>query len=139
MAVNFQSLDDPEIAASLIDRTQDVATTNFILDFGEDGAYVTFDLADPTVEQLMEHDRPSSLNARWINIWYPQRQRQLLESLARIYDFSPRLLGLMASDPMQPVTPTPSQHPSRKSHKFWNKSPTTSSVEAEAEAASCWD
>ena len=49
MAVNFQSLDDPEIAASLIGRTQDVSTSNFILDFGEDGAYVTFDLPDPTV------------------------------------------------------------------------------------------
>ena len=137
MAVNFQSLDDPEIAASLIGRTQDVSTSNFILDFGEDGAYVTFDLSDPTVEQLMEHDRPSSLNARWINVWYPQRQRQLLESLARIYDFSPRLLGLMCSDPLQPQTPAPSQHPSRKSHKFWNKSSTTTSVETED--ASCAD
>lgn len=137
MVVNFQSLDDPEIAASLIGRTQDVSTTNFILDFGEDGAYVTFDLADPTVEELMEHDRPDSLNARWINVWYPQRQKPLLESLARIYDFSPRLLGLMCSDPMQPQTPAPSQHPSRKSHKFWNKSSTTSSVKTEA--ASCSD
>lgn len=137
MTVNFQSLDDPEIAASLIGRTQDVSTTNFILDFGEDGAYVTFNLADPTIEHLMENDRPGSLNARWINVWYPQRQKQLLESLARIYDFSPRLLGLMCSDPMQPQTPAPSQHPSRKSHKFWNKSSTTSSVKTEA--ASCAD
>jgi hypothetical protein len=138
MSVNFQSLDDPEIAGSLIGRTQDASTSNFVLDFGEDGAYVAFDLTDPTVEDLMESDRPDSLNARWINIWYPQRQKQMIETLARIYDFSPRLLGLMCSDPMQPQTPAPSQRPSRKARRFWNKSSQASSS-AEDDSAKCSD
>lgn len=127
MTVNFQSLDDPDLAGSLVGRTQDPSTTNFVLDFGEDGAYVAFDLNHALFEGLMDTDRPDSLNARWINLWYPQRQKQMIETLARIYDFSPRLLGLMCSDPMQPQTPAPSQHPSRKSRRFWNKDSQASS------------
>ena len=121
MTVNFQSLDDLDLAGSLVGRTQDPSTNNFVLDFGEDGAYVAFDLNHAVFEGLMDTNRPDSLNARWINMWYPQRQKQMIETLARIYDFSPRLLGLMCSDPMQPQTPAPSQHPSRKSRRFWNK------------------
>lgn len=127
MSVSFQSLDDPDLAGSLVGRTQDASTTNFVLDFGEDGAYVAFDLADVVFEELMDTSRPDSLNARWINLWYPQRQKPIIETLARIYDFSPRLLGLMCSDPMQPQTPAPSQHPSRKSRRFWNKDSQASS------------
>ena len=87
MAVNFQSLDDPDLAGSLVGRTQDASTSNFVLDFGEDGAYVAFDVNDDVFEGLMDTSRPDSLNARWINVWYPQRQKQMIETLARIYDF----------------------------------------------------
>lgn len=138
MSVSFQSLDDPEIAGSLIGRTQDASTTNFVLDFGEEGAYVAFDLIHSTIEDIMENDRPESLNARWINVWYPQRQKPLLQTLARIYDFSPRLLGLMCSDPLQPRTPAPSQHPTHKGRRFWNKNSQTSSS-AETESTKCSD
>lgn len=137
MTVKFQSLDDPDIASSLVGRTQDASSTNFVLDFGEDGAYVGFDLTDPTIEDLMDADRPDSLNARWINIWYPQHQKHLIETLARIYDFSPRLLGLMCSDPMQPQTPTPSQRPSNRTRKFWNKK--SPSISVESQSAKCSD
>jgi hypothetical protein len=138
MSVNFQSLDDPDLTGSLVGRTQDASTTNFVLDFGEDGAYVAFDLTDSTIEDLVDHDRPDSLNARWINIWYPQRQKLLIETLAKIYDFSPRLLGLMCSDPMQPQTPSPSQHPARKLRRFWNNDSRLSSS-AEADSVKCSD
>ncbi|KAM0722987.1 hypothetical protein Q7P37_001185 [Cladosporium fusiforme] len=134
MVISFQSLDDPEIASSLIAQTQNASTTNFVLDFGEDGAYVTFDLGSSTFDDLMDIDRPDNLNARWINIWYPQRQKKLIETIARTYDFSPRLLGLMCSDPKQPHTPTPSQATNRKGRRFWTKHSPPSSVDAESSA-----
>lgn len=128
MVISFQSLDDLDIAGSLIAKTRDASTSNFVLDFGEDGAYVTFDLSSPVLEDLMAIDRPDSLNARWINIWYPQRQKKLIETIARIYDFSPRLQGLMCSDPMQPQSSTSSQQSSRRSGRFWTKNSQPSSV-----------
>lgn len=128
MSVTFQSLDDPEIAGSLIGLAQDASTSNFLLDFGEEGAYVTFDVDNPTLEDVLEKSRPDSLNVRWINIWYPQRQKQLIETLARIYDFSPRLLGLMCSDPLQPQTPAPSQYTQRKARRMWSRGSKSSTL-----------
>lgn len=137
MVISFQSLDDPEIAPSLVSQTQNASTTNFVLDFGEEGAYVTFDLNSSSFDDLMGVDRPDSLNARWINIWYPQRQKKLIETIARIYDFSPRLLGLMCSDPMQPQAPSPSQQPNPRGRRFWTKN--SQSSPADSESSKCPD
>lgn len=48
---------------------------------------------------ILEADRPGALSTRWINIWHPSKQTSLLQLLAKRYDFTPRLLALMCSDP----------------------------------------
>lgn len=75
------------------------SSQNFVLDFSDEAAWVAFDLSSPAIDGLFEAERPDSLSTRWINIWSPYNQAQLLETLAKRYDFSPRLLALMASDP----------------------------------------
>jgi hypothetical protein len=104
---------------------------NFCLDFGEDSAFCAFDLDAQSYEKLLTSPRPAELHTRWINIWMPSSQKDLLGTLARQFDFTPRLLGLMKSDPVparssaslrsQKSSSTLRSKPSSMSSKF-NKS-----------------
>jgi hypothetical protein len=78
----------------------DAKSHNFCLDFGEDSAFCAFDLDAQSYEKLLTSPRPADLHTRWINIWMPASQKDLLGTLARQFDFTPRLLGLMRSDPV---------------------------------------
>ncbi|KAF2120550.1 hypothetical protein BDV96DRAFT_565077 [Lophiotrema nucula] len=110
----YQDLNDEDITAlfqnfdveknfDLFDRqTRDPNSINFCIDFGDDDAWCAFDLGSTSFSQLLRTPRPAHLNTRWINIWQPYNQKDTLHALARHYDFSPRLLGLMCSDPIPP-------------------------------------
>ncbi|OCK82651.1 hypothetical protein K432DRAFT_433379 [Lepidopterella palustris CBS 459.81] len=96
---------------------------NFLIDFGDEEAWCAFDLESGSIARLLRSTRPPALNTRWINIWLPYEQKDALHALARHYDFSPRLLDLMCSDPVQPK-PKPLEASnststlwSRKSHR----------------------
>ncbi|KAF2019019.1 hypothetical protein BU24DRAFT_385819 [Aaosphaeria arxii CBS 175.79] len=98
----FRNFDD-ERAFDLFDRqTRDPHSSNFCIDFGDDEAYCGFDLASDSFERLLRTPRPPSIHTRWINLWMPYNQKSTLHALAKHYDFSPRLLGTMCSDPIPP-------------------------------------
>jgi len=119
---SFRNLDDASNLDGLMRAAQCSHSRNFVLDLGEDDAFVAFDLATLSVTALMDMERPEALSVRWINIWYPQHHKPLLDLLARRYDFSPRLLALMASDPgLAKRSPTVQQSPPPASHhRPWN-------------------
>jgi hypothetical protein len=77
-------------------------SSNFCLDFGEDNAFCAFDLDAQSYHKLLTSSRPAELHTRWINIWMPYNQKDLIKTLARQFDFTPRLLGTMESDPVPP-------------------------------------
>ena len=94
---------DVESNFDLFDRqTRSPNSTNFCVDFGDDEAYCAFDLGSDSFERLLNAPRPPNLHTRWINLWMPYNQKDTLHALAKHYDFSPRLLGLMCSDPIPP-------------------------------------
>jgi len=96
----FQDLDDPAVLRKSIEAISSSFTRNFVLDFSDDDAWVGFDLAAESVAELVKAEaRPGELNTRWINIWYPYHQQPLLACLGKHFDFSPRLLALINSDP----------------------------------------
>ncbi|KAF2706874.1 hypothetical protein K504DRAFT_384788 [Pleomassaria siparia CBS 279.74] len=108
----------------LFDRqTRNPNSSNFIIDFGDDDAWCAFDLGSSSISRLLNSPRPALMHTRWINIWLPYNQKDTLHVLAKHYDFSPRLLGLMCSDPVPPKkTPLHSKKSSatlrsRKSNK----------------------
>ncbi|KAI4687904.1 uncharacterized protein J4E88_003497 [Alternaria novae-zelandiae] len=89
----------------LFDRqTREHRSRNFCIDFGEDegDAFCAFDLNDKAYKKLLESPRPTELHTRWINIWQPYNQKELIQTLASHFDFTPRLLGMMTSDHMPP-------------------------------------
>ncbi|KAF2856212.1 hypothetical protein T440DRAFT_463549 [Plenodomus tracheiphilus IPT5] len=94
---------DLERNFDLFDRqTRNPKSSNFCLDFGEHDAYCAFDLDAHSYEKLLSAPRPTSLHTRWINIWMPYNQKDLIRTLAGHFDFTPRLLGTMCSDPVPP-------------------------------------
>lgn len=101
-ALGFQDLDDSSCLESSLRRLETYSSRNFILDFSSVAARTSFDLSTATLEALLNAHRPESLCARWINVWQPQHQEPLIKLLAKRYNFSPRLLALMTSDPRQP-------------------------------------
>lgn len=131
----YYDLKDEEITAAfrnfdvernfdLFDRqTRNPNSTNFCMDFGDDDAWCGFDLGSDSYSRLLRTPRPPQLHTRWINIWMPYNQKDILHALAKHYDFSPRLLGLMCSDPVPPrskhlnTRKSTSTMRSRKSHK----------------------
>lgn len=96
---SFEDLDDPTVLKHSMRALASSTGRNFVLDFGDQEAWVAFDLTVDAIQSLLKTDRPAALNTRWINIWYPYHHRALLELLGQTYDFSPRLLALMCSDP----------------------------------------
>ncbi|KAK3203703.1 hypothetical protein GRF29_106g386842 [Pseudopithomyces chartarum] len=110
----YEDLCDPEILSSfrdfdntrnfdLFDRqTRNPRSSNFVVDFGDDDAYCAFDLGADSISRLLSAQRPGNLHTRWINLWVPYMQKDVLHVLAKHYDFSPRLLGMMCSEPLAP-------------------------------------
>lgn len=98
----FQNLDDPSNIEHILSDAQHSGTDSFIVDFSDRAAFCAFDLSVNAITHLLDAERPDSLSTRWINLYHPVRHRTLLTTLAKKYDFSPRLFALMASDPKQP-------------------------------------
>lgn len=92
-AVNFDAFDR---------QTRNPHSSNFIIDFGDDDACCAFDLGSDSVSRLLSAPRPGNLHTRWVNLWVPHLQKDVLHVLAKHYDFSPRLLGMMCSEPVAP-------------------------------------
>jgi len=98
----MQNLDQPDHLERLLTKLSSSDSRNFVLDFSDSDAFVGFDLPlGSMIDLLTSGSRPDELSTRWINIWYPFDHKPLLAALGKHYDFSPRLLAMMCSDPRQ--------------------------------------
>ncbi|KAF2089113.1 hypothetical protein K490DRAFT_39089 [Saccharata proteae CBS 121410] len=133
----YRDLDNDEVLRKIKDfdyapnfhalqqKAADWRSRNFIIDFGADDAWCGFDLSEDALKSMVTPRRPPECHTRWINIWVPHHQKNLLRVLAEQYDFSPRLYGLMRSDPMRsrkkkPASKTSSSIFSRSLHRHAN-------------------
>ncbi|KAK8156297.1 hypothetical protein IWX90DRAFT_226710 [Phyllosticta citrichinensis] len=97
----IQNLDDHTVFRGFLEHASKIASRNFVIDFGEEEAWCGSDLSAGGLKALLNAERPAELNTRWINIWLPYAQKDLIGVLAKNYDFSPRLFGMMKSDPVE--------------------------------------
>lgn len=102
ISASFKNFDDERNFDFFDGQTRDPRSSNFCIDFGDDDAFCAFDLGSDSVSRLLSTPRPPRLHTRWIHMWLPYNQKDTLHALAKHYDFSPRLLGLMCSDPIPP-------------------------------------
>ncbi|KAF2667478.1 hypothetical protein BT63DRAFT_480436 [Microthyrium microscopicum] len=110
-----RNFDDPANLEFFNAAVTNARSRNFFLDFGDDEAWCGFDLEATHFSRLIQSPRPPNLNTRWINIWLAHEQKPLITSLAKYYDFSPRLLGFMCSNPIKPAKSIRSSKTSIKS------------------------
>jgi hypothetical protein len=96
---SFRNFDTPATFDAFDQQTRNPYSKNFCLDFGEHNAYCAFDLPATSFAKLLAAPRPAGLHTRWINVWMPHTQRDVLSVLGRCFDFTPRLLGMMGSEP----------------------------------------
>ncbi|KAK3068097.1 hypothetical protein LTR53_014598 [Teratosphaeriaceae sp. CCFEE 6253] len=97
--IQFRDLDCSTDLDGMMARLRSSTSRNFVVDFSDEASHAAFDLDATSMAQLLALKRPDTSVVRWINVWSPYHQQSLLHLLATRYDFSPRLLGLMCSDP----------------------------------------
>ncbi|KAL4989283.1 hypothetical protein BDW68DRAFT_156950 [Aspergillus falconensis] len=117
----FHDIDDPAHFREHLALLRDVQTQNFVLDFGNEDAWCAVNLEQQDLTALLTYNKPRCFGTRWINIWAPERQKDLIKAITNYYGVSERLQGLMCTDPVT----RPSKHadpplPPRKSFQSRN-------------------
>jgi hypothetical protein len=101
IADNFKDFDDAQNLELFKIKVKDPRSRNFVLDFSDHGAWCGFNLEAESFNLLLNTPRPPELNTRWINIWLPHEQKDVLEEVAKYFNFTPRLTGFMGAEQLK--------------------------------------
>ncbi|CAG8960332.1 hypothetical protein HYFRA_00012406 [Hymenoscyphus fraxineus] len=110
----FENYDDPDIYAECQKKVLDIASQNFVIEFGRDEAQIAFNLEEDDFNKLLTDPRPQQRPIRWINIWGPHKQEAAVTRIAKHYGFSSRLHAVIRDTPM----PRKPKHSEPKSYHF---------------------
>lgn len=99
---HFEDFDDRTVYHQSQTRALNNSTENFVVEFGKYKAHIVFDLRPEDVKALLKVERDHETPIRWINIWGPNKQPDLLDLLGDYYKFSPRLLAVIKTAPPLP-------------------------------------
>ncbi|KAI9851986.1 MAG: hypothetical protein M1824_002202 [Vezdaea acicularis] len=92
--------------------------TSFLLDYGREDAWILYQPTAAETLALLKSKKTDKLHTRWINIWTPYEHRDVVKTIAKFYDFSPRLCALMISKPSTPHYVINTAHVSRYQKAF---------------------
>ncbi|KAL4886470.1 hypothetical protein BJY04DRAFT_73413 [Aspergillus karnatakaensis] len=105
----FNNIDEGLHFRNYLSLLRNVQTRNFVLDFGNEDAWCAVNLEQPDITALLTHNRPRCFGTRWINIWAPEEQKDLIRAITNYYGVSERLQGMMCTNPVarpsKPATP----------------------------------
>ncbi|KAF8538530.1 hypothetical protein BDD12DRAFT_841972 [Trichophaea hybrida] len=118
-SVKFRNL-DTDSYQECEDAIKNHSTKNFIVDFGgaaqdRGQAWCALDVDPKTlnIREFLGKKRELRLRTRWINIFNPYDQADLVDAITSFYGFSPRLGKVITTPPALPRRPgTPSLRPS---------------------------
>ncbi|EKD15881.1 uncharacterized protein L3040_003262 [Drepanopeziza brunnea f. sp. 'multigermtubi'] len=96
---HFANFDDESTYRNSQERALLESTRNFVVQFGEDGADIAWDFQADGLSALLRNPSPAERPVRWINIWAPHRQVEIVDLLGKHYGFSPRLLAIIGTAP----------------------------------------
>ncbi|XDG10454.1 hypothetical protein ABKA04_010069 [Annulohypoxylon sp. FPYF3050] len=98
-AIAFEDFDQDEAFHKAEFHVRSKESKNFIVEFGLKRARIAFDVNNDAMNELLDHNPDEHVDypIRWINIWDPSAQRDVMNSIGKKYGFSPRLLGLMTT------------------------------------------
>ncbi|KAE8145999.1 ADP-ribosylation factor [Aspergillus avenaceus] len=98
---NFHDIDNEVQFRTYLGHLQDAQTRNFVLDFGNDDAWCAVNLGQDDIASLLRSAKPKFFGTRWINIWAPEQQKELIKTITTHYGVSERLQGMMCTDPAE--------------------------------------
>ncbi|KAE9376988.1 hypothetical protein N431DRAFT_555275 [Stipitochalara longipes BDJ] len=104
----FSDFDNADVYKDSLDHNLRDSTRNFVVEFGADEARIAFNVSTDGVSNLLKKKASSKLPVRWINVWGPHRQPELVDVLGTHYKLSLRLQAIIRSPP--PKNPAPSQN-----------------------------
>lgn len=120
LQAKFGDLDEDGNYAAAEDAVLSPGCLNFVVDFGNDGAYVGVDIGltkEDDIEGFLGPvdggGRPRGLRTRWICILGPHRQPELVQAIGNRYGLSPRHISLLLSQPPDSVELPQVPHQSR--------------------------
>ncbi|KAI0012931.1 hypothetical protein F4779DRAFT_614091 [Xylariaceae sp. FL0662B] len=116
--IAFEDFDLKEVFEKAEPHVANRNSRNFVVEFGPARAHIAFNLNASQFEQLLNEDGNRDYPIRWINIWDPRIQEGVMKPIARRYDFSKRLAGLMTLSISPPQVDQ--DHP-RKSKNFLDR------------------
>ncbi|RPA97624.1 hypothetical protein L873DRAFT_1809392 [Choiromyces venosus 120613-1] len=109
----FENLDEDGVYAKCEAALLDRSTKNFIVDFGGEpkvehgGAWCALDLdsskpeTSDSLKNLLRQGRPRELRTRWINIFAPHTQKELVQTIAAHYGFTLRHTSVLTAPPAE--------------------------------------
>ena len=97
MASAFQDFDDQVVYNDLKSKFTAHSARNFIIDFTSTKALAAYNVEAETLKTLLKRESADKSTTRWINIWCPEEQRDVMKEIGQQYDFSSRLLAIMRS------------------------------------------
>ncbi|PYH95975.1 ADP-ribosylation factor [Aspergillus ellipticus CBS 707.79] len=109
----FGDIDDASNLKSYLALLKEPQTRNFVLDFGNDDAWSAVNLDQEDFALLLRKPKPRCFGTRWINIWAPEQQKDLIKTITSHYGVSERLQGMICTDPVERPSkpPVPSEPP----------------------------
>ncbi|KAI0838975.1 hypothetical protein F5Y06DRAFT_36588 [Hypoxylon sp. FL0890] len=97
-AIAFEDFDLDEVFKRAELHVTDERSTNFVVEFGYERARIAFDLGIDDMKELLDQNPDEKdYPIRWINVWDPSVQTDVMKAIGSKYGFSPRLLGLMTT------------------------------------------
>jgi hypothetical protein len=108
----FRDFDDKTVLGGFVTKALSIESLNFVLDFNDGAARCAFDLKPEDFSRVLDGEGEVIPRTRWINIWAPELQKEIIRAISTKYKFSPRLVALMCCEPLRPVL-MPSSHAHR--------------------------
>lgn len=99
----FKNIDDPSTFTEIDQAIKEVETLNLAVQFDQVTACAALNLGETSILQLLKHESPKATRTRWISVWGPERQKATVQAIAKFYGFSPRLTGIMCTNPTVPL------------------------------------
>ncbi|KIW87678.1 uncharacterized protein Z519_11652 [Cladophialophora bantiana CBS 173.52] len=129
------NLDDDAAFDECEGRLKQARTENFIVSFDSTEAKCAVDVGREVALEWLQADRRNANQALWLNFWASESQKPIIQDVAKKYDLSPRLAGLLCQaitspSPSKSVASTDSDT-SRSSTSGQPKTPRTQTTDVE--------
>ncbi|KAI1650530.1 uncharacterized protein F4817DRAFT_263654 [Daldinia loculata] len=96
----FHDFDLEHVFKKAEQHVRNEESKNFVVEFGSERARIAFDFDIDDARKLLldqDPDEKKEYPIRWINIWDPSGQKEIMKAISDRYEFSRRLLGLMTT------------------------------------------